>query len=95
MQHSPTLRQTCVRDTLNCLALATVASLAISLGLHLRPTYVMGYIGTILTATALAQGVLSWIAQFCGDADAARGAVLGGISTIVTAGVLMTASALT
>jgi hypothetical protein len=49
--------------------------------------------GDVLAVTALAQGVLSWIADGVGSEDAAYGALLGGISTIAAAGQLLLFSA--
>lgn len=83
------LRQVCVRDTLNCLALACGAALIIGFMSRLGPGNAFGYIGDVLIVTAFAQGVLSWVAEFCGDQQMAENTVIGSVSSITTAGVLL------
>jgi hypothetical protein len=83
------LRQVCVRDTLNCLALACGAALIIGFMSRLGPSNAFGYIGDVLIITAFAQGLLSWLAQACGDMDMAENTIIGSVSTITTAGILL------
>ncbi|HEX2117070.1 MAG TPA: hypothetical protein VHM01_21915 [Alphaproteobacteria bacterium] len=89
MQAVRTARQECVRISLYCLALAVLTASVMAIGIGVPATFALRITGDILAVTALAQGVLSWIAQFCGSDDAAYAAVLGGISTIAVAGQLL------
>jgi hypothetical protein len=89
MQAVRTPRQECVRITLNCVALAVLTSAVLTLGVGVPATFALRITGDVLAVTALAQGVLSWIADGVGREDASYGAVLGGISTIAAAGQLL------
>lgn len=89
MQAVRTPRQECVRITLNCVALAVLTAAVLTLGVGVPATFALRITGDVLAVTALAQGVLSWIADGVGSDDAAYGAVLGGISTIAAAGQLL------
>jgi hypothetical protein len=89
MQAVRTPRQECVRITLNCVALAVLTSAVLTLGVGVPATFALRITGDVLAVTALAQGVLSWIADGVGSEDAAYGTVLGGISTIAAAGQLL------
>jgi hypothetical protein len=89
MQDVRTARQECVRITINCLALAVLTAAVLALGVGVPGAYALRITGDLLAVTALAQGVLSWIADGVGSDDAAYGAVLGGISTIAAAGQLL------
>jgi hypothetical protein len=89
MQAVPTARQQCVRTSLYCLALAVLTAAVMAIGVGVPATFAFRMTGYILAVTALAQGVLSWIAQFCGSDESAYAAVLGGISTIAAAGQLL------
>lgn len=89
MNSTVSLRQICVRDTLNCLALACGAALFIGFMSRLGPANAFGYIGDVLIITAFAQGALSWLAQVCGDMEMAESTILGSVSSITTAGVLL------
>jgi hypothetical protein len=93
MQAVRTPRQECVRITLNCVALAVLTSAVLTLGVGVPATFALRITGDVLAVTALAQGVLSWIADGVGSEDAAYGALLGGISTIAAAGQLLLFSA--
>lgn len=92
MQDSLSLRHTCVRDTLNCLAAAMVTAMVVAFGCHTGTTFALRFTGELLTVTALAQGVLSWLSQFMGNEGAALGTALGGISAIASGGILLLAS---
>jgi hypothetical protein len=89
MNSTVSIRQICVRDTLNCLALACGAALIIGFMSRLGPGNAFGYIGDVLIITAFAQGALSWLAQVCGDLDMAENTILGSVSSITTAGILL------
>jgi hypothetical protein len=89
MQADRTARQECVRITLNCVALAVLTAAVMALGIGVPAGYALRMTGDLLAVTALAQGVLSWIADGVGSEDAAYGALLGGISTIAAAGQLL------
>jgi hypothetical protein len=89
MQAFPTARQQCVRTTLYCVAFAVLTAAVMAIGVGVPAPFALRLTGDVLAVTALAQGVLSWIAQFCGSDEAAYGAVLGGISTIAAAGQLL------
>src|SRR5690349_14334705 len=89
MQVVRTARQECVRITIHCMALAVLTAAVLALGVGVPGAYALRITGDLLAVTALAQGVLSWIADGVGSDDAAYGAVLGGISTIAAAGQLL------
>ena len=89
MQAVRTPRQECVRISIYSLALAVVVAGVMAVGVGVPATMALRLTGDVLAVTALAQGVLSWIADGVGSEDAAYGAVLGGISTIAAAGQLL------
>ena len=89
MQAVRTARQECVRISIYSLALAVVAAGVMAVGVGVPATMALRLTGDVLAVTALAQGVLSWIAQFCGSDEAGFAAALGGISTISAAGLLL------
>jgi hypothetical protein len=89
MQAVRTARQECVRISIYCLALAVMAAAVMAIGIGVPATHALRMTGDVLAVTALAQGVLSWIAQFCGSDEAAYAAVIGGISTIAASGQLL------
>lgn len=92
MERELSYRQICVRSTINCMALAAFASIFLAIWCRTGTAFAMMYIGDLLVVTALAQGVLSWLVQICGDRDGARNILFGGISSLVTAGFLGVAS---
>jgi hypothetical protein len=94
MEQELTCRQICVRSTINCVALAVAASLVLAVVCRTGATFALTYIGDLLVVTALAQGVLSWLTEICGDDNGARGILLGGLSSLITGGMLLLASVL-
>jgi hypothetical protein len=84
-----TARQECVRISIHCVALAVLTAAVLVLGVGVPAAYALRVTGDLLAVTALAQGVLSWIADGVGSDDAAHGAVIGGIATIAAAGQLL------
>jgi hypothetical protein len=89
-----TARQECVRISLNCVALAVLTAAVLILGVGVPAPMAFRYTGDLLAVTALAQGVLSWIADGVGSEDSAFGAVLGGIASIAASGLLLLMSIL-
>lgn len=84
-----TARQECVRISLNCVALALLTAAVLIIGVGVPAPRAFRYTGDLLAVTALAQGVLSWIAEGVGSEDAGYGAVLGGIATVAASGLLL------
>jgi hypothetical protein len=89
MQAVRTPRQECVRTALHCVALAVLTAAVLALGVGVPVTFALRLTGDLLAVCALAQGVLSWIADGVGHDDAAYGAAVGGISTVAAAGQLL------
>lgn len=86
---SRTARQECVRISLNCVALAVLTAAVLIIGVGVPAPFAFRYTGDLLAVTALAQGVLSWIADGVGSEDAAYGSLLGGIATIAASGLML------
>lgn len=84
-----TARQECVRIAINCVALAVLTAGVMVVGVGVPAPFALRITGDLLAVTALAQGVLSWIADGVGSEDAAYGAVVGGIGTAAAAGHLL------
>ena len=84
-----TARQECVRISINCVALSVLTAAVLVLGVGVPAAYALRVTGDLLAVTALAQGVLSWIADGVGIEDGAHGAAIGGIATIAAAGQLL------
>jgi hypothetical protein len=94
MQVVRTPRQECVRTSLHCVALAVLTAAVLALGVGVPVSFAFRLTGDLLAVCALAQGVLSWIAEGVAHEDAAYGAAVGGIATVAAAGQLLLFSVL-